>query len=208
MLMPTNPSIGVYQNQPTDINFLNTHRFRIVLRRAPSVVYFVQECNLPAMSLGAAIQPTPFVNIPRPGDKLQYEDLSITFPVDQDMGNYREIADWMVGLGFPQEFGQYNDLEHTTDGIYSEIYLLILDSSNNVAHTAKFTGCFPTYLSQIQFRTTETDTVIPMVTATFKYQMWSLDEVNEGSTTITLGDVVPPLNVNVTPSNLPNIVIP
>jgi hypothetical protein len=188
--MPFNPVIGAYQNQPTDINFLNTHRFRVILRRCPNVVYWVQECNLPAMGMGNAVQPTPFVDVPRPGDKIRYEDFTMSFPVDQDMMNYREIGDWMVGLGFPQEFGQYADLKSSYDGIYSDIWLLILDSDNNVAHTVKFIGAFPTYLSQIQFTTTVSDTIIPMVSATFKYAYWSLDDVNAGSSTVTLGDFV------------------
>lgn len=186
----TTPPIGVYQNQPTNINFLNTHRFRVVIQRTPNLVYWVQECNLPAMSMGNAVQPTPFVDIPRPGDKIRYEDFTMTFPVDEDMKNFREIGDWMIGLGFPQEFGQYADLKNSFAGVYSDIFLLILDSDHNVQHTVRFIGAFPVSLSQIEFNTTVTDNVIPLVTATFKYEYWQMDDVNVGSTTVTAGDTV------------------
>lgn len=185
----TPPPIGVYQNQPTNINFLNTHRFRVVLQRCPNLVYWAQEANLPAMGMGNAVQPTPFVDIPRPGDKIRYEDFVMTFPVDEDMKNYREIGDWIVGLGFPQEFGQYADLKTSIAGIYSDIYLMILDSDHNVQHQVKFVGAFPVYLSEIQFKTTVNDTEIPIVSATFKYEYWEMDDVNVGSNTPTLADI-------------------
>lgn len=180
--------IGAYQNQPANINFLNTHRFRVVLRRAPSMVYFVQEANLPAMGMGNATYPTPLLDLPIPGDKVKYEDFVMTFPVDEDMKNYREIAEWMIGLGFPKNFGQYKDLAESFDGIRSDISLMILDSAHNPQHAIRFVDAFPVYMSEIHFDTKATDSVIPVVSATFKYSYWEFESVNAGSTTVTPAD--------------------
>jgi hypothetical protein len=184
--------IGAYQNQPTNINFLATHRFRVILQRAPSVVYFVQECNLPAMGMGNAVYPNPFVDIPVPGDKIRYEDFIMTFPVDEDMKNYRELADWFVGLGFPKQFGQYADLKNSYAGLRSDINLMILDSAHQPQHIVRFVDAFPVYISQIQFSTTVNDVVIPLVSATFKYSYWQFDEVNVGTDTVTKADLLNP----------------
>src|SRR4051812_15476237 len=119
---------GAAQNQPQNINFLATHRFRVVLNRAPNVTYFVQEANLPGINMGNATQPTPFVDLPVPGDKLKFEDFTITFPVDEDMRNYKEIASWLVGLGFPKQYGQFKELYDSFEGPRSDISLMILDS--------------------------------------------------------------------------------
>ena len=48
-----------------------------------------------------ATQVTPLRDIPKPGTKLNYEDLTMTFIVDEDLANYQEIHGWLVGLGFP-----------------------------------------------------------------------------------------------------------
>jgi hypothetical protein len=188
-MSPLPPSlVGIYANQPTDINFLITNRFRLVLRRAPSCVYFVQQCNLPGFNMDNATQATTFVQVPVPGDRIHYNDFIITFPVDEQMKNYREIADWIIGLGFPKQFGQYADLDNSMDGIESDIGLIILDADQNPMHIVKFVGAFPVSISDIQFDTKGTDTVIPMVTVAFKYTYWQFDEVNIGSKTITPAD--------------------
>jgi hypothetical protein len=184
--MPTQP-IGMVQNQPTDINFLNTHRFRLILSRAPNLKYFVQKCNLPAITVGNATQNTPFLDIPIGSAKIQYADLVCSFPVDEQMGNYKEIADWMIGINFPKEFGQYEDLIKG-EGVYSDIALMVLDSNHQPIHVVKFRNAFPVSLSEIDFDSTVTDTVIPLVTVTFKYMLFEFDEVNADSTTVTQAD--------------------
>lgn len=171
--MSSTPSpLGAFENQPTNINFLALHRFRVIIKRIPNVVYFCQEANLPGVTVGAASQSTPFVDIPRPGDKCQFEDLTITFPVDEDFKNYMEIFKWITALGFPKKFDQYKRLATGPDGVYSEISLLILDSESNVSHTINFKGAFPTGLSGISFNVKEQDVSIPLATATFKYEQW------------------------------------
>lgn len=190
--MPLNPTIGVYQNQPTNVNFLSTHRFRVVLRRAPSLVYFVQECNLPGMSMGNATYPNPLVDIPVPGDKVKYDPFIMTFPVDEDMKTYREVADWFIGLGFPKQFGQYKDLAQSFDGIRSDISLMILDSAHQPQHIVNFIDAFPISISDIHFDTKATDSIIPLVTATFLYTYWEFDDVNANTTTVTPADRINP----------------
>jgi hypothetical protein len=189
MSTPVTPLIGIYANQPTDLNFLITNRFRLVLRRAPSCVYFLQQCNLPGFSMDNATQATSFIQLPVPGDRIHYNDFTISFPVDEEMRNYREIADWIIGLGFPKEFGQYEDLHDSMDGIWSDIGLIILDADQNPLHVVKFVNAFPVSLTDISFDSKGEDTVIPMVTATFKYSYWQFDEVNVGSTTVTQADL-------------------
>jgi hypothetical protein len=188
MSTPTNPLLDAYlASQPSNVNFLNTTRFRLILRRAPSLVYFVQKCNLPGFSMGNPAQPTPFVDVPVPGDNIVYQDFYCTFPVDEDMKNYREIADWIVGLGFPKQFGQYADLV-AGDGIEADIGLMILDSDHNAQHIVSFHGAFPFSMTEIAFDTQAQDITPPMVTATFKYAYWQFDEVNADTSTMTEAD--------------------
>jgi len=184
----TSVKIGIVQRQPENINFLATHRFRVLIQRTPSVQYFCQEANLSGLSMGNASQPTPFTDIPHPGDKINFEDFSMTFPVDEDMQNYKEIANWIVGLGFSKQYGQFKDLTDNWAGVRSDITLLVLDSNQKAKHTIIYRDAFPTALSGIQFNTKTSDTNIPLATANFKYVYYEFGEVNADTDTLTQAD--------------------
>lgn len=181
-MSPAEELIGIIQRQTTNPNFLHTHRFRMVMHRTPSMVYFLQEMNLPGMTMGNPIQPTPFVDVPIHGDKIQFEDLVVSFAVDEDMKNYKEIRNWMVGLGFPQNFNQHKELVESMYGKTTDIMLVILDSNYNAQHFVMFRGAFPTSLGGLQFNTKDQDVAVQPVSVTFKYAYYEF---------IDLGNVTP-----------------
>jgi len=171
--------IGAFQNQPENINFLSSHRFRVMIHRTPNLQYFVQEANLPGMVMGTAVHPSGFTNIPYPGDKITWEPFTMTFPVDENMENYKEIANWIVALGFPREHSQFAKIKVGAFGDRSDIALLILDSNQNVRHSVLFRDAFPTAISGLQFDTKTQETPIPLATVTFAYTYFEFDEVNQ-----------------------------
>ena len=92
-------------------NFLSPTGFKFVLDRSPKVAFFCNQANIPDITLGIAIQPTYFKDIDVPGDKIQFGDLNLRFLVDEDLGNYMEIQNWIRGLGYPEDIKQFRDLE-------------------------------------------------------------------------------------------------
>ena len=55
------------------------------------------------IALANTTQPTPLADIPIPGETITFSDLEVTFLVDENLENYREIHGWMYGLGFISE---------------------------------------------------------------------------------------------------------
>ena len=170
-------------------NFLSPGGFNLVIEKAPKVDFFCQSANIPAISMIATEQPTRLRNIPVPGDELYYQDFQVDFLVDEDMGNYLEIHDWMRGLGFPKYGGEYNFSERGLDQTYSssslsgnkvkystrenyersDISLIILNSNYNKVKTVLFKDCFPVSLSTLRFDATRNDVEHLGATAAFKY---------------------------------------
>jgi len=158
---------GVVRNK----NFLSPLGFRFLLSRAPNVEYFCQSAALPSLSMGEALQPTPFVTIPRPGDKLVYELFSLRFRVDEDLTNYLEIHDWMVGLTHPENFDQYRTLESKV----SDGSIIILTSNNNASIRVAFTSMFPTSLSSLPFDITGSDIEYLEAEVSFRYRNFTIE---------------------------------
>ena len=102
---------NVYTRQPAKMDYASPVQFRFKCTKLPQVEFFCQSANIPGISLGSGTQPTSLVDVPIPGDKITYQDLSITFIVDENLNNYKEIHDWLLGLGFPNKHQQFKDLQ-------------------------------------------------------------------------------------------------
>ena len=181
--------MSVYQNQPDNINMLGQNGFQFAIKRLPTVNYFAQGVSIPAISMNAIESPTPFAYVPRPGDRLTYDPLSITFKVDEDLKNYFEIQRWLVGLGHPDDLGQTRDLSKdirnnsvgfrpvgNATTFVSDAVLSVLTSAKNLNVNIFFYDCFPISLTELAFSSTNTTIDYLEATAVFRYRKYALDE--------------------------------
>ena len=74
--------------QPTKLDYSSPTQFKFSINQLPKVEFFTTAANLPGINLGDAIFPTPYKEIPVMGDTLTYENLAITFIVDEFLENY------------------------------------------------------------------------------------------------------------------------
>ena len=137
---------STWGGQPSNKNFLSPVGFKFNLHKAPKVDFFSNACNIPAITLGSALQTRYGKNIDIPGDKMTFGDFNLRFLVDENLENYLEIWNWMTGLGFPYSLEQYDDLmssvqnhniaENKTTEFYeqSDATLQILNSKIGRAH--------------------------------------------------------------------------
>ena len=165
-------------------NFLSPLGFKFSLKRSPGVAYFCNEANIPDMSLSVAEQPTYLRDIPLPGDKIDFGDLSLRFLVDEDLTNYMEIQNWIRGLGYPERVSEYQDLEKKAyikqtfgkkrQDIYSDGTLQILSNNLIPKFQVIFDDLFPYSLSTITFDATDTDIEYFTAEVSFKYTLYTL----------------------------------
>jgi hypothetical protein len=178
--------------QPTNLDFASPSQFRFTLLKVPNVEYFVTGVNLPGVSFsGDATINTRFTSVHFMGDSMEFEDLEVTFLVNEALENYREIHDWMVGIGFPKDNQQYidaigseqnmNPIASKVDNakatgkpsvLMSDATLTILTNKNNPNLRVNFKNCFPTSLSGLSYTTQGTDTEQLTASVTFKYDIY------------------------------------
>ncbi len=170
--------------QPQDTNFLQSTKFLLTFSRIPNVQYFCQSVNLPGVSMSPAEQETPFVKIYRPGDKMDFDDFTIDFLLDEDMQAWLEIFNWMQGMTFPENFDQYRNLknlsrytQYKAEPQYSDGSLNILTALNNANFQVNFIDMFPTQLSSIHFNSTDENTTTLSATATFRYTYYTVKKL-------------------------------
>jgi len=145
----------------TNKNFLSPvgFQFKIDSNQYPNLEYFCTAATLPGLNLGDTPVPFKGVNLSFTGDRVSFEDLSITFNVTEDMENYIETFNWIHSLV------QSTNAEDSK----SDATLLILSSHNNVTKEIRFTGVFPIGLSALEFNAQETEISYLQATLTLKY---------------------------------------
>ena len=175
------------RTQLTNRNFLSPVGFKFSLKRAPGVAFFCNQANIPSMDLGIAEQPSYLRNIPVPGDKIEFGDLTLRFLVDEDLVNYMELQKWIHGLGFPESMDEFRKLEgeavlpgnfgNAGDDIYSDGTLQILSSNLVPSFQVVFNDLFPYTLSTITFDATDADIEYFTADVSFKYTIYNLTDM-------------------------------
>ena len=170
-----------YANQIENRNFLSPIGFQFSLNKTPKVTFFSNSARIPDISLGTAIQPVYLKDIDVPGDKLQYGDFNLRFLVDENLTNYMAIHNWLTGLGYPENAGQFK--EATTDSltgrrdqeeVFSDGSLSILNSNFRQVAVVKFKDLFPVFLTSLEFEATDTDVNYFTAEVTFKYTIYEI----------------------------------
>ena len=193
---------NVINREPSKRDYASPVQFRFKMSKLPLVEFFVQSTNLPGISLGNATQVTPLYDIPIPGDKISYSSLDLSFIVDENLNNYKEIHDWLVGLGFPQNYTQFQDLAAGSadrfpgstrstaptgknvpaplkeGGIYSDATLTVLNSKNIAKTEIRFQNVYPTSLGGLSYDIKLSDVDYLQASVSFAYMYYEIVQIS------------------------------
>ena len=159
-------------------NYLSPLEFIITIKRLPSVEFFTQRTSIPGISVNPIEHPTPFKPTFEGGDRLNYDDLNLSFIVDEGMANYLEIFNWIKGYSFPENFDQYKNLTASQNALKSDISVKVLNSHKNPSMLIDYRDCFPVSLSEVTLDTTQTDVIYPEATVTFRYNYFDITSIS------------------------------
>ncbi len=158
----------------TEISTLGQNYFSFQIDRIPNVIYYTQEVNLPSLVLETQDQPTTLgIPIKRPIGSYRFDNLALTFLVDEKMTNWLEIYKWMRHLGNIDTDYQNNELNFE----YWETmaYLTLTKGTYNDLNKVIFHNIFPISISGLKFATDSSTHIVQKATAIFAYTYYSFD---------------------------------
>lgn len=197
-------TINPTAREPVVFDYAQSNQFKVYLPIFPLTEWFVVSCNIPGVTMGQGVVPTPLTDIPFIGDKLTYDQFSMTFLVDEKMKNFIELHDWLINMAAPQKNSQfmaqtsdyvldtgqrtkfYRDIEgvstqvtgNTSDReLYCDIQIFILSSKNNPV--AKFTlqNAFPVSLSSLDYSSQDSDTNYVQCNVSFAFPFYTIESL-------------------------------
>ena len=195
----TDTTLTSKQPSGSGLDYADPTKFKFQISKLPRVEFNCIQANIPGITLTEINQPTRLIPIRIPGNDMTFEDLNITFIVDEDLTNYRCVHDWMAGLaqmdsddkyralitdgGDRMPLSQQNNSQDagrvtsaTNDGaIFSDAKLLTLTSRNIPKVEITIIDCYPKALSAIELNQNATDVeyITAQVTFGYKYHEYS-----------------------------------
>jgi hypothetical protein len=167
--------------EPDNKNFLSPIGFQFSVQKLPHVNYFCTAASIPDMTLGQVEFNSPFIKMPEPGDKLEFGTLSLSFRIDEDMKNYQEIYNWLIGIGYPDNFDQRIGMRRPSfkegETLFSDGSLLIMTNQYKPNIEVKFIDMFPLSLSSVEFNIEQDDVQYLNGTVDFAYRKYDLTTI-------------------------------
>ena len=98
-------------------------------------------------------------------DRIEYDPLNVNFILDERFANYLYIHDWMV----------QNATHERPPVLQQDATLHILTANKTPNLIVFFHGMFPQMLSSVDFESAVTDANVILVSATFRYQSFTIE---------------------------------
>lgn len=148
-------------------NIATSNNFKIAIPDAQEYNFFIQNINLPSMTLPDVATPNFGHEVYFQGDMIQYEPLNFNFLVSEDFTNYIYIQKWLIDTRdneYPQDF-------------MKDITLHILNNNKLANILITFYHAFPTSLGELSLSSAISDTEPLTCSTVFRYQYFTIEHI-------------------------------
>ena len=121
--------------------------------------------------------PTPHKQHFVAGDNVTFDEFSITIIVDEYLRNWEEIQTWIIGLGKPFGFKEYEKRKEA--GVDTTGSLFILTGSKNPSLRFDFYNLWPKSIGSVQFDIMAADITYSTADVVFQYNYYTMTRINE-----------------------------
>ena len=196
--------MATVQTQPDKLDYASLTQFRFGIHQLPKVEFFAISATIPAIALSDVVIPTPFKSIPMMGDQLTFDNLSVSFIVDEYLENYLSIHEWLTAIGFPKNRKQFSDFKTnisntpigarssastSTDigdvkaaspnnALFSDATLTILSNKNNPIVNVFFRDLYPVAMTALDYNQAATDVEYLTASIDFAYQIYEIEAIS------------------------------
>lgn len=144
-------------------NGLSPNAFMVNINVLPNVEFFAQNLSIPSITCQKIQIESPKQDYYVPSDKLYFDDLSITFLVDEDLRSFKELFDLL------------RNVVKTPEKWFTDISVSFLTNNRNYNKRITFKNCILHTIGEIQLDTKQSEDANPTCTATFAYSHFTFE---------------------------------
>jgi hypothetical protein len=148
-----------------NLSLFSPNKFRVVIQKFPGLNFFAQKITMPAVTLGQTkVTTNKYLDFYIPGDKTVFDDLQISFLLDEDLVAYSQIKEWMVDASRTE----------LLDEKFSDLQIVALTNNSNQNLRIHFQSTFPYYISPVPMDTTRDEQIPITIDVFFKYAEFNI----------------------------------
>ena len=193
--------MSTVKTQPDKLDYASPTQFKFGIHQLPKVEFFSTAATIPAIALSDVLVPTPFKSLPMMGDQLTYDNLTVSFIVDEYLENYLSIHEWMTAIGFPKNRTQFSEFKSNTsntpsaaaaksndigdvqkpspsNALFSDATLTVLSNKNNPIVNVFFRDLYPVAMTGLSYNQGATDVEYLTAEITFAYQLYEIEAIS------------------------------
>lgn len=143
-------------------NALDTGSLFTTTLFTPDTSYYVQEVNLPGVSINHPVENTRVGTINLQGDVLSYNNLNLRLLVDEKLNLWKEILATFQKYHIPGT--------NTCEPVVGESFLEVYDGKNNYMFKVSFHNCYLSNLEDLNYMSTsDNETLVLGLTIVYDY---------------------------------------
>ena len=161
-----------------DYDFLKNNGFTFSLERLPQTMFRVVACDVPAISIPAPVGGFPGATQYFSGTNEEFDELSMSFLVDDDLKNYEEIYRWITQQKFAVRKKEFTPKNEVESFLYSDGTLVTMNNASNPNRVFSFKNLFPVSLGNLHFDTSVTEPQPVTCEVNFRYSYIELKAID------------------------------
>ncbi len=175
-------------NNTTD-GFLVPTKFNVIFpQMIVDMKNNVQQVEIPSFSTGTTEVRVQTLGAPLKiaGDSASYDDLTMTFIVDQDLYIYEMIMVWAKACAYPEDtelFKAFTEFWRGSEPTSSDVLLQPITVVSTSGYKREivwdFAYAWPSSVSGFTFDKTLTDATVSTITVTFSYSYFTLGQAGK-----------------------------
>lgn len=160
--------------QPASVNAFQNTNFKLTFTRLPNVTFWCTSVNIPSVSVGEISIPNRLLTHHVPGSSVQFDQLRVTFEIDEDFTNWFEVHRWMRGI---VPFEDFTELYRNENDYYSDATIHMLNSAKNPNKRFMFKQVFPVSVDGFDLNVALNEPDPIQINATFTFESFELEDI-------------------------------
>lgn len=148
-----------------NINPAISTNFLLEIPLFPELNYFIQTTEVPGITMAGVDLPYKNIYGNVPSNRIDYDQLNVTFLVDEDWTNWHSLVRWMARI----KTGKDTILTEMCD-----MTLHLKNSNKTLGKRLLFCGGYPVSLGTLNLESSTTDATNLVCSASFKYQHYDM----------------------------------